>query len=204
VVNVRNVHKLFHGFLKIQKKAGIINPLRLIIDNETRWLSQLYMIRRAIQLKTYIKTLLIVVQKDWNKQNRSRSGIISKHKLNKLPRYLQAKNQLGDRNWNVLQHLESILTVFETVMKTLEDDGQPRIRRHKRIKSYGNVWDVILGFELLLSKFEKFKQLATEFPDFEQFRVGINLAWEKLDKYYNLLNETLIYYTALVLHSAYR
>jgi hypothetical protein len=48
------------------------------------------------------------------------------------------------------------------------------------------------------------KQLATEFPDAEQFRIGVNLAWEKLDKYYNLLNETPIYYTALALHPAYR
>jgi hypothetical protein len=204
VIDVRNMHKLSHGFLKIQKKAGITNTLRLIINNETRWLSQLYMVRRAIQLKTYIKTLLIMVQKDWNKQNRSRSGIISKHKLNKLPRYLRAENQLNDRDWDVLQHLKSILTVFETVVKTLKGDGQPRIRRHKRIKSYGNMWNIILGFELLLSKLEEFKQLATEFPDFEQFRVNINLAWEKLDKYYNLLNETPIYYTALALYPAYR
>jgi hypothetical protein len=34
--------------------------------------------------------------------------------------------------------------------------------------------------------------------------MGVNLAWEKLDKYYNLLDETPIYYTALALHSAYR
>jgi hypothetical protein len=54
VVDLRNVHKLYYGFLKIQREAGIIKPLQLIIDNETRWLSQLYMIRRAIQLKTSI------------------------------------------------------------------------------------------------------------------------------------------------------
>jgi hypothetical protein len=114
VINVRNVHTLYHGFLKLQKEAGIASPLRLIMDNETRWPSQLYMIRRAIQLKTYIKTLLIMVREDWNKKTRSRSGIIAKHKLDKLPRYLRAENQLDDRNWDMLQHLESILTVFET------------------------------------------------------------------------------------------
>jgi hypothetical protein len=32
----------------------------------------------------------------------------------------------------------------------------------------------------------------------------MNLAWEKLNKYYRLFNETLIYYIALVLHPAYR
>jgi hypothetical protein len=39
VVDVRNVHKLHYGFLKIQKEVGITSPLRLIIDNDTRWLS---------------------------------------------------------------------------------------------------------------------------------------------------------------------
>jgi hypothetical protein len=75
---------------------------------------------------------------------------------------------------------------------------------YNRVESYANVWDIILGFELLLSQLEEFKQLATDFPDAKQFRVGVNLAWEKLDKYYNLLNETLIYYTALALYPAYR
>jgi hypothetical protein len=54
VVDMRNMHKLYYGFLKAQKEAGITILLRLIIDNETRWLLQLYMIRRAIQLKTLI------------------------------------------------------------------------------------------------------------------------------------------------------
>jgi hypothetical protein len=196
VVNLRNVHKLYYGFLKVQREAGIIKLLQLITDNETRWLSQLYMIRRAIQLKTSIKTLLIVAREDWNKKNRSRSGIISQRKLDTLPRYLRAENQLHDLDWDVLQHLESILTVFETVVKILEGDGQFRMRRHGCTESYGNIWDVLLGFELLLGKLEKFKQLATEFPDAEQFRIGVNLAWEKLDKYYNLLDETPIYYKA--------
>jgi hypothetical protein len=104
----------------------------------------------------------------------------------------------------VLQHLKRILAVYETVVRTLKNDGQVRLRHYSRSASYGNVWDVILGFELLLSKLEDFKQLAAEGPDTEQFRIGINLAWEKLDKYYQLLDETPIYYTALALHPAYQ
>jgi hypothetical protein len=104
----------------------------------------------------------------------------------------------------VLQHLEAILTVFETVVRTLKGDGQLRIRRHGRSKSYGNVWNIILGFEKLMGKLEDLKQYAAEFADAKQFRIGINLAWKKLDKYYNLLNETPFYYTALALHPAYR
>jgi hypothetical protein len=66
------------------------------------------------------------------------------------------------------------------------------------------MWEVILGFEKLMGNLEDLKKHAIEFPDAEQFRIGINLAWEKLDKYYNLLDETPIYYTALALHPAYR
>jgi hypothetical protein len=36
VVDVRNVHKLYHGFLKVQNEADIASPLRLIMNNETR------------------------------------------------------------------------------------------------------------------------------------------------------------------------
>jgi hypothetical protein len=117
---------------------------------------------------------------------------------------LRTENQLCDRDWDVLQHLESILTVFETVVKTLEGDGQVRLHHCYWLGSYGNMWDVLFGFELLLSKLEEFKQFATEFPDAEQFRIGVNLAWEKLDKYYRLFDEISIYYTALASHPTYR
>ncbi|KAH7459997.1 hypothetical protein FOMA001_g19780 [Fusarium oxysporum f. sp. matthiolae] len=52
--------------------------------------------------------------------------------------------------------------------------------------------------------FEACKQLASEIPDAEHFRININLGWEKLNKYYSRLDETPIYYTALALHPAFR
>jgi hypothetical protein len=76
----------------------------------------------------------------------------------------------------MLQQLERLLTVFETVVKTLKSDSQIRIRRHSRSNSYGNIWDVILGFELLLGELAKFKRLITNIPNGEQFQISINLA----------------------------
>jgi hypothetical protein len=96
--------------------------------------------------------------------------------MTKLPRYLQNANQLLDRDWEVLQHLELILTTFETVVKILEGDGQIRTRRNGWQGSYGNVWDVILAYELLLGKLEKLKQSAATLPDSKQFRISVNLA----------------------------
>jgi hypothetical protein len=52
------------------------------------------------------------------------------------------------------------------------------------VGSYGNIWDVILGFKRLMAKLKKFKAEAEDFPDPDQFRIGINLAWQKIDEYY--------------------
>ncbi|KAG7420561.1 hypothetical protein Forpi1262_v016237 [Fusarium oxysporum f. sp. raphani] len=110
----------------------------------------------------------------------------------------------NDTHWEVLYHLEAMLTVFETVVKTLEGDGHIRRRKQGWTGSYGNIWDVVLGYELLLNTLEEYKQLAADFPDPEHFRIGINLAWDKLDEYYQRFDETPIYYTAMALHPAYR
>jgi hypothetical protein len=51
---------------------------------------------------------------------------------------------------------------------------------------------------------KKLKHQTSNFPDAEHLRIGVNLAWEKLDKYYRLFKKTSMYYTALILPSAYR
>ncbi len=63
---------------------------------------------------------------------------------------------------------------------------------------------MINGLEFLLGKLEKYKAMAKDFPDPEQFTIGIDMAWEKLEKYYTILDKTPLYYTALALHPAYR
>jgi hypothetical protein len=100
VVDVRNMHRLVHLFQKIQRKdQPQKTPLRLIIDNDTRWLLQLYMIRRALLLKTSLKLLLLRARKEWDQENMSRrTGKVILSKLAKLPRYLQEANQLTERD----------------------------------------------------------------------------------------------------------
>nr|CEG03782.1 unnamed protein product [Fusarium acuminatum CS5907] len=162
------------------------------------------MIRRALRLKTSIELLLIKYKAQWEDENRSKkTGQVTQAKLAKKPRILRDENQLTDKDWEVLYHLEAILTVFETVVKTLEGDGHIRRRKQGWTGSYDNIWDVVLGYELLLNTLEEYKQLAADFPDPEHFRIGINLAWDKLDEYYQRLDETPIYYTAMALHPAF-
>jgi hypothetical protein len=64
MVDVRNIHQLFTFFEKVQPKNRPQKKLFwLILDTDIRWLSQLYMIRRALLLKTFIRMLLIKAQK---------------------------------------------------------------------------------------------------------------------------------------------
>ncbi|EXK24448.1 hypothetical protein FOMG_18823 [Fusarium oxysporum f. sp. melonis 26406] len=120
------------------------------------------------------------------------------------PRICLEENQLTVNDWVVLEHLAKLLGFYEDAVNTLEGDGQQRKRKGGWVGSYGNVWEVIQGFEFLLEVLEDYKQLASEIPDAEHFRININLGWEKLNKYYSRLDETPIYYTALALHPAFR
>ncbi|KJZ69572.1 hypothetical protein HIM_11034 [Hirsutella minnesotensis 3608] len=116
----------------------------------------------------------------------------------------EAEHQLSDKDWEVLEIFAQILGYYECTIKMLEGDGQIRQRKRGWVGSHGNIWDVVQGFEFLLGKLESYKTMAERFPDPEHFRININLGWEKLDKYYQLLSDTPIYYAGLALHPAYR
>lgn len=50
-------------------------PLDVVLDNDTRWLSQLYMIRRALLLRDYIERLIIAHHRiDFEQQNKAKRG----------------------------------------------------------------------------------------------------------------------------------
>ena len=212
VVDVRRSDQLTYLLRSIQRSEFDLSsdprirarqPVDLIIDNDTRWLSQLYMIRRAIILRPFIEQLVLKHRQQWEQDNRSkRTGNLRKSA--REPRICLEENQLTVNDWVVLEHLAKLLGFYEDAVKTLEGDGQQRKRKGGWVGSYGNVWEVIQGFEFLLEVLEDYKQLASEIPDAEHFRININLGWEKLNKYYSRLDETPIYYTALALHPAFR
>jgi hypothetical protein len=212
VVDVRRSDQLTYLLRSIQRsecdmssdpRVRARKPVDLVIDNDTRWLSQLYMIRRAIALRPYLEQLILKHRQQWEQENRSkRTGNVRKSA--KEPRICLEENQLTAHDWAVLEHLATLLGFYEDAVKTLEGDGQFRKRKRGWVGSYGNIWEVIQGFEFLLEVLEEYKQLAAGIPDPEHFRININLGWEKLNKYYCALDETPIYYTALALHPAFR
>ncbi|RKK68471.1 hypothetical protein BFJ71_g17788 [Fusarium oxysporum] len=154
-------------------------------------------------LRPFVEQLVLKHRQQWEQDNRSRrTGNLRKSA--KEPQICLEENQLTTNDWDVLDHLARLLGFYEDAVKTLEGDGQQRRRKRGWVGSYGNVWEVIQGFEFLLEVLEDYKKLASEIPDAEHFRININLGWEKLNKYYSRLDETPIYYTALALHPAFR
>jgi hypothetical protein len=212
VVEVRRSDQLTYLLRSIQRSEFDMSsdprikakkPLDLIIDNDTRWLSQLYMIRRALTLRPFVEQLVLKHRQQWEQDNRSRrTGNLRKSA--KEPQICLEENLLTTNDWDVLDHLAKLLGFYEDAVKTLEGNGQQRRRKRGWVGSYGDVWEVIQGFEFLLEVLENYKKLTSEIPDAEHFRININLGWEKLNKYYSGLDEAPIYYTALALHPAFR
>ncbi|OBS17487.1 hypothetical protein FPOA_26474 [Fusarium poae] len=140
-------------------------PLDVIIDVVTRWLSTLYMIRRALLLKDFLEDLWYEQKSEWEGLGREQT------RGEGLGYYLLINE--------VLQH-------FEHVLITLEGDGQQRKRKEGYIGAYGCPWDTLLGYEYLLGKMEVYRLLPIDIRS-EHFKVNINLCWKKLDKYYSRL-----------------
>ncbi|KAG7435391.1 hypothetical protein Forpi1262_v002027 [Fusarium oxysporum f. sp. raphani] len=170
-------------------KLNARKPLDIILDNDTRWLLQLYMIRRALLLRDYIERLIAHHRIDFEQQNKAKRG--GPKKSLTLPFICQPESQLSGKDWEVGKIFTQILSYYEATIKMLEGDGQIRKRK---------------PFEFLLEQLERFKDTAKDFPDTEHFRININLNWQKLNEYYEILSETPIYryYTGLALHPTYR
>jgi hypothetical protein len=174
-------------------------PLDVIIDVVTRWLSTLYMIRRALLLKDFLEDL-------WYEQKSEWEGLVlrGKKSSSEMPLCLRDENKLEEKDWAIISLFNEVLQHFEHVLITLEGDGQQRKRKEGYIGAYRCPWDTLLGYEYLLGKMEVYKAAAHRYPDPEHFKVNINLGWKKLDKYYSRLDETPVYYAAIALHPAYR
>jgi hypothetical protein len=97
-------------------------PVGVVIDNATRWLSQLSMIERALVLRPFYNSFVQRASSEWNKSNLTKTGNIKKG--SKKPFFLQDENIITDDDWHVLQALHDILLDFQLVVKALEGDGQ--------------------------------------------------------------------------------
>jgi hypothetical protein len=88
-----------------------------------------------------------------------------------------------------------ILKPLMLVTKKLE--GYPQEGRN------GLMWEVLPCYEFLLAHFERLAEHYKHDPD-EDLRLNIQLGWQKLDEYYQKLDDTEVYVAAVALHPRYR
>lgn len=105
-------------WLRHLQQQDEIRPLKCVRDNDTRWLSQLSMIRRALKLRKYLDRVLFEFGWEWKEQNTTSRGTLKSGK--KLPRMVLDEGKLTENDWIALERLEKILQHYETVVKTLE------------------------------------------------------------------------------------
>jgi hypothetical protein len=174
-------------------------PKDTVMDNLTRWLSQLYMLRRCLELRPFLEEL-------WANQRAEFDASIRKRSKRKedMPLYIRDESEITEKDWIVAQLYHDVLTEIEDVLLVLEGDGQFRARKNGFSEAYGTIRDVVFAYEHLLTRFEHWKAMAMRYPDAEHFKININLAWKKLNEYYEKLDETPVYYAAVALHPAYR
>jgi hypothetical protein len=172
--------------------------LDVVLDNGTRWLSQYYMIERAIKLRRYLEELIDITIQSSRKFQRPRST--RTQPPSQLPRCLEETNLLSDADWDALSWFRDILRMFDSCLLRLEGDCQLRVRKGGIEAQYGIIWQVAIAYEFLLSTLEKAKTEATHRVEPSYYSSCVNSAWAKLNKYYTKLDETPIYYAATVLH----
>ncbi|OBS15938.1 hypothetical protein FPOA_27990 [Fusarium poae] len=174
-------------------------PVDVVRDNQTRWLSTLYMMRRGLLLRPFLEDLVEKVTLEFNKEccNGAR-------RREEIPLCLREESLLGEKDWKVIELMDKVLLDFEEALRMLEGDAQSRVRKGGRIEAYGNMWDVASTYEFLMERLEEWKAAAENYPDPEHFRININLGWDKLNEYYTKLDETPAYYASAILNPASR
>lgn len=106
------------------------DPVGVVLDNATRWLSQLAMIDRALVLQPFYDPFIQRALSEWNKANLTKSGSVRKGA--RMPFFLKEENRISSSDWRVLQALRDILLDFQLVVKALEGDGQGKHQKQSQ------------------------------------------------------------------------
>jgi hAT family C-terminal dimerisation region len=182
-------------------EAVLKHPLTVVRDNLTRWNSVFSMIQRASLLKDPLDLFI--------KRAREKPA-------NASP--LPEEDELLVSDWKVLARTREILEPFYNL--TLELQGRASNARH------GSMWEALPAVDFLLNKLEvKSKEYELELSgaskpakrskktkgaqgsvnecatnDITHISTGVNNCWEKLCKYYELMDSSPVYAAAVVLN----
>ncbi|XWX00783.1 hypothetical protein V2A60_008804 [Cordyceps javanica] len=168
----------------------------VITDNATRWNSSEAMMERGYQLRNPLDSLVQAEVTEWGQYVAARTA----NGTRPMPKRSRKKPAIVDdkmtsEDWAVIAEYLTILKPLKIATKRLE--GRPTEGKH------GAVWEVLLTMEWLLRHLEESK-MQHEHDEEPYLRVGCNLGWMKLDKYYALTDDSPVYLAALVLYPAFR
>jgi hypothetical protein len=180
-----------------EPESGKQRPVDVVLDNDTRWLSQYYMIKRMLRLQPVYEEFIAKAKRLFRDARKGEGG-------QNLPPCLEESSFINESDWAVLRTFDEILSDFHVVVQVLQGDGQSRYRSSGVREAFGSMTDVLEAFEFLLGRLEDAKSCIERHPEPEQFCVNINLGWKKLDKYYNTLRDSPAYYAAAALHPSLR
>ncbi|KAF4343861.1 restless-like transposase [Fusarium beomiforme] len=99
-------------------------PLDVVRDNQTRWLSTLYMMRRGLKLRPFLEDLVEKAAIEFNRERRN--GIRMKEEM---PLCLCEESLLSENDWKVVGLMDEVLVDFEEALRMLEGDAQRRTRK---------------------------------------------------------------------------
>ena len=150
--------------------------LLLIKDGGVRWNSTYFMLRRALLLRKAIDKYLLAWRKPANDS------------------YDLSQDALTDDDWQQVERLVKILKPFISATKRMEGDANsPGVEG-----SYGALWESITNIELLHQILQRTQQsLKNESDSF--LKSGVNMALQKINKYFDKMKDESPYYFAAVI-----
>ncbi|KAF4443574.1 transposase-like protein [Fusarium austroafricanum] len=168
----------------------------VVTDNATRWNSSEAMMERGYQLRNALDSLVQAEVTEWD--NYVARG--TQNGTKPMPKKSRTKPAIVDdkmsvEDWSVITEYLAILKPLKIATKRLE--GRPKEGK------FGAIWEVLLTMEWLLKHLEEFK-VQHELDEEPHLRIGCNLGWMKLDRYYTLTEDSPVYLAALILHPAFR
>lgn len=192
--------------VKLQRE--LIAPIRPEGEREVYQIMKSVIIRwnsfddsaeRALYLRPAIDELIQREQDGWDNyvrrtQESGRSATRTEPSI--------VRDKLSGDEWTVIERYREILKPLKDATKLLQGSAGGK---------FGAIWQVLPTFEKRLSHFES---LRVQYPIAEtissvedtlitpqhHFTTSINLGWQKLNEYYNKLDETPVYVAAVVLH----
>ncbi|KAJ2899378.1 restless-like transposase [Zalerion maritima] len=133
------------------KKGPVVD---VILNNDTRWLSQYYIIQRMLFLRPYYDEFILKAKKYYTGS-----------KDTKMPLCLKKPSIIDNNDWAVLNAFADLFQHFHVIVKVLQGDGQARYRAGGIFKAYGLMPSVMQLFEYLLKRLKTAKELIKQYPE---------------------------------------